>query len=426
MTTTGIVTATRTNGFYLHDPVGDGNIATSDAIFVFTRSALTVNVGDEVEVAGTVSEFTSGGASTNNLSITQISRSPSIRRLSTGNALPAPVILGSRARIPPSCVINDHAFASFDPTLDSIDFFESLESMRVTAPATVAVSPSTRLNKTFVVGDNGARATGLSFRGTLNISPQDFNPEKFQIQIDNSILPGFPVPSVNVGDRLGDVTGVVTYSFGNFEIRPTELFSVTPGGLRPEYSRLSASFTDALVASVNALNLDPGDVNQGRFNALAKIIVNDLGCPDIIGLQEIQDNNGPQSSNDMSADVTLGTLVDAIRAVGGVWYEFVDNEFIGVNTSGGQRGGNIRTAFLYNPRRFELDPQSLSPIVDPVDQQTKPTNPFCRSRLPLAASFRFLPTGCVLHVVNNHFSSQGGSASIFGRLQNFDERQNDT
>lgn len=61
VSTSGIVTAIDTNGsrgFYLQDPTGDGNIATSDAIFVFVGNApITVQVGDAVDVTGTVSGY---------------------------------------------------------------------------------------------------------------------------------------------------------------------------------------------------------------------------------------------------------------------------------------------------------------------------------------------------------------------------------
>ncbi|MEO1511019.1 MAG: choice-of-anchor I family protein, partial [Planctomycetota bacterium] len=50
VTTSGIVTAVDSDGFYLQDPTGDGDDATSDAIFVETGSAPTVVVGDEAEV----------------------------------------------------------------------------------------------------------------------------------------------------------------------------------------------------------------------------------------------------------------------------------------------------------------------------------------------------------------------------------------
>src|SRR5262245_26385398 len=70
--TTGIVCARTSNGFFLQDPAGDGNDATSDGIFVFTSSAPTVAVGDAVTVEGLVQEFTPGGLSTGNLSNTEI------------------------------------------------------------------------------------------------------------------------------------------------------------------------------------------------------------------------------------------------------------------------------------------------------------------------------------------------------------------
>ncbi len=46
VSTTGIVTRLARDGFYVQDAIGDGDDATSDALFV--RSAATVFVGDEV------------------------------------------------------------------------------------------------------------------------------------------------------------------------------------------------------------------------------------------------------------------------------------------------------------------------------------------------------------------------------------------
>ena len=194
VTTTGIVTAVDSNGFYLQDPTGDGNIATSDAIFVFTGSAPGVSVGDELEVEGSVSEFTPGGTGTGNLSTTQISGNPTITTLSSGNTLPAATIIGTSGRIPPSENIDDDAFGVFDPVNDGIDFFESLEGMRVTAEDLLVVNGTNRFGEIFAVTNQGANATGLSNRDTLNISPDDFNPEKIQIDEDTGILPNFSLP----------------------------------------------------------------------------------------------------------------------------------------------------------------------------------------------------------------------------------------
>jgi predicted extracellular nuclease len=432
--TTGIVTAVGSNGFYLQDPTGDNNNATSDGIFVFTGSAPGVNVGDELEVEGTVSEFIPGGASTGNLSSTQISGNPTLTTLSTGNALPAAVILGNGGRKPPTQVIDNDNFAVFDPAEDGIDFYESLEGMRVTVQDAVAVSPKNQFGEIFTLADNGVGATGLSDRGTINISPDDFNPERIQIQLDSTFLPGFS-PSANVGDFLGDVTGVVDYNFGNFEVKATEVFTVTPGGLQPETTSLEKTTNQLTVASFNVENLDPkvevglsprdtdDDVGDGKFDAIAAQIVNNLKTPDIIGLQEIQDNNGAEQSNIIAADETLQLLVDKIAELSGITYKFIDNPFIGNNTSGGQPGGNIRNAFLYNPERVDFVEGSLQTVVDPNDQQTNPNNPFFNSRLPLAASFLF--NGQELTVLNNHFSSKGGSKPLFGQTQPAADLQED-
>ena len=435
VTTTGIVTAVDTNGFYLQDAVGDDNIATSDALFVFTGDAPGVNVGDELAVAGMVSEFTPGGSSTGNLSTTQISSVADISILSTGNPLPDAMILGQGGRIPPNQTIDDDAFGAFEPTTDGIDFFESLEAMRVTGQDLVAVAGTNRFGEIFTVANGGADATGISQRGTLNISPDDFNPEKIQIDEDSGVF-DFDFPDVNVGDRLGDVTGVVSYSFGNFEILPTEDFTsnIQAAGVQPEVSTIVGDEDTLTVASYNVLNLDPivevqantnngearnvdDDLGDGRFDAIAQQIVNNLNTPDIIGLQEVQDNTGGEIVDDIiAADVTLQTLIDAIVAAGGPEYEFIDNTFITDEASGGQPGGNIRTAFLYNPDRVTVDEASIQTIGGQGTGEA-----FAGARLPLVATFEF--NGQDVTVVNNHFSSKGGSAPILGIEQPFDARQ---
>ncbi len=422
--TTGIVTAVDTNGFYLQDPVGDGNLATSDAIFVFTSSAPGVTVGDELRVEGTVSEFTPGGASTRNLSTTQIG-SPTLTTLSIGNPLPAATIIGQGDRLPPTETIDDDAFGSFDPLTDGIDFFESLEGMLVTAQDFRVVDATNNFGEIFGVIDNGVGATGLSDRGTLNISPDDFNPERIQLQFDSGLF-DVAFPEVNVGDTLGDVTGVVGYGFGNFEIVVTNDFTnqIVAGGLQPEVSTLTRGSDQLTVATYNVLNLDPNDsdgdtdIADGRFDAIAQQIINNLNAPDIIALQEVQDNTGSANDGVTAADATLQTLVDAIAAAGGPTYAFIDNPFIGNNTSGGQPGSNIRTAYLYDPSRVDLVEGSVTTVGGQGNGEA-----FQGARLPLIATFEF--NGEAVTLVNNHFSSKGGSAPILGTEQPFETRQED-
>lgn len=445
VTTTGIVTAVDFNGFYLQDATGDGNDRTSDGIFVFTGSAPTVSIGDELELTGQVSEFIPGGASTNNLSITQLSVD-AVEVLSSDNALPTATVLGENGRLPSNdTVISADELpvnlqtdpGEYDPENDAIDFFESLEGMRVTVEDAVAISPTRVFNtfsaEAFTLPNQGANVSpddALTDRGTLNLvsgpnNTGDQNPERIQIQFDPDLLPdGFDTPGLNVGDQLGDVTGVVGYSFGNFEVNVTEAFTPTPSGLEQETTTLVGTDTQLTVASYNVLNLDPNDadgsadVANGQFDRLAAQIVNNLQAPDIIALQEIQDNSGSVDDGTTAADQTLQLLVDAIAAAGGPTYEFrtIDPED---GAFGGQPGGNIRNAFLYNPDRVSIDDSSLQLLTPEVLGAAGASNPdaFEGSRTPLAANFEF--NGQTVQVINNHFSSRFGSSPIFGAAQPF-------
>ncbi len=429
VTTTGIVTAVDTDGFYLQDPAGDGDPDTSDGIFVFTRRAPAAATGDRLRVSGVVTEFQPGGAATGNLTVTQITR-PRLTRLSRRNRLPAPVVLGSGGRVPPGRVIDNDGFAVFDPGEDGIDFYETFEGMRVTVRDAVAVSPTSRFGEIFVRA-RGTASSGLSPRGTLTLRPDDFNPERIQIDDDFGLSP-MATPHVQVGDSLGDVTGVMSYGFGNYEVRFTERFRRTRGGLKPEVTSLRGGGDHLTIATFNVLNLDPNDgdgdtdVASGRFDAVASIIARNLRHPDIVALQEIQDNDGSAKTGVKAAGATLRLLVDRIAALGPVRYRFIDHPFIGDDTSGGQPGGNIRVSFLYNPARVEFVPGSVATVTDPADQRTNPRNPFFNGRLSLAASFRPRASGhAPVTVVNNHFNSKRGSSPLFGEVQPFTERQED-
>jgi uncharacterized protein len=205
----GIVTAvsSRNSLFYLQDPTGNGDDTTSDAIVVYTgtTTSTVVSVGDKVSVTGTVTEYTPGNASNRNLSTTQITTTASggsVTILSSNNALPSPILIGGSGtdgRIPPT-----------ESMADAVTFFEALEAMRVTLVSPVCVAGSNGFGELFAVVDNGTNATGRSIRGTLNISPSDFNPERVQIDTtDTTLSKSVVAPMVDAGAVLSDVTGVL-------------------------------------------------------------------------------------------------------------------------------------------------------------------------------------------------------------------------
>lgn len=401
VTTSGIVTALESNGFYLQDPEGDGEDATSDAVFVFTGAGrVTVAVGDAITITGEVQEYVPGGVETGNLSTTQLSGITDLAILSRGNPLPAATIIGAGGRRPPTEVVDDDNFTSFDPETDGIDFYEALEGMRVTIRDAVAVSPTNSFGEIFVLADNGAGATGRNDRGGITLGPDDANPERVQIQFDNDVLRNFR-QDVNVGDRLGDVTGVLDYNFGNFEVKVTEAFPIVERGtLEREVTDLVGDDQRMTVATYNVLNLDPSDSEQ--IALLAQQIVDNLLSPDVIALQEIQDNSGTVDDGVTAADETLQALIDAIAAAGGPTYAFAEVPPED-GTSGGVPGGNIRPAYLYNPDRVELVEDSVKALSDEA---------FLDSRSPLEAQFRF--NGQTVTVINNHLASKSGSTPIFG------------
>ena len=431
VTTTGVVIAVDSNGFYIQDPNGDGNAATSDGLFVFMPSGTLPQVGHEVRVTGTVTEFIPSGAATGSLSTTELTSASFVDLGVSATPVTATVIGGPGGLVPPT-----------ESLIAGNNFFEKLEGMLVRVEDAVAIGPTNDFGEIFTVVDNdgdasnGLNATGRIDRGNMLITPGnadfgdinssggDYNPERIQIDDDSGILSGFVTPDVNVGARLADVTGVINYDFGNYQIVATQAFGVAQAStLVKETSTLTGDADHLLVASYNAENLDPND-GAARFNTIAQEILNRLQAPDIVSLQEIQDNDGATNSATTSASLTLQMLVDAINAIApaGVEYAFADNPFIGDDTNGGEPGGNIRTAFIYRTDRVDLVPGSLRTIATDgtaisapggnTDQQTNPDNPFFTSRPPLVATFSF--NGEDVTIVNNHFTSKGGSAPLFG------------
>jgi uncharacterized protein len=401
--TTGIVTAVDSNGFYLQDASGDGNDRTSDGIFVFTGGAPGVAVGDKLEVRGTVTEFRPGN-DPDNLTTTQLN-DVSFVTVSTGNALPAAVLIGQSGRRPPTEAIDDDGFGSYDPATDGIDFYESLEGMRVTIEAPLVVTNTSGFGETDVVASGGVGATGVGARGGIAISDGDYNPEKIQIDDDAGLFAGF-VPAFTQGDRLSNVTGIVSYSFEHYEVLVTEAVTVTQDvTLGRETATIDGDVDNLSVASYNVENLDPGDSPE-KFDLLAKDIVYSLSAPDIIAVQEMQDGNGLNGTDPLSAAYTAQLLIDAIKANGGPDYVYVEIAPATANSTGGEPGGNIRNGFFYNPDRVSLVEGGLSLLNDPA---------FNNSRKPLVGTFSF--NGEQVTLINVHFYARGGSDPLWGATQ---------
>ena len=296
--------------------------------------------------------------------------------------------------------------------------------MRVAVNNAVAVSPRTGNGEVAVLADDGAGASVRTIRNGIIIRPSDFNPER--IIIDDMIR---TIPPVKVGDHFAaPLVGVLDYSFGSFKLLVTETPVVVPGSLSLE-ATVSANAGEFAIATFNVENLDPGD-GATKFNALAGLIVNNLRAPDIIAVEEIQDNNGPTNDSVVDASATYNMLIAAIQTAGGPAYQARDVSPID-GRDGGEPGGNIRVGFLFRTDRGVsfVDragagaTSANSVVIEPGGPRLAfspgridPTNAaFQNSRKPLAAEFSI--NGRTFFVIANHFNSKGGDQPLFGRFQ---------
>jgi predicted extracellular nuclease len=433
----GIVTAVSSRGTTVQDPDGDGDPVTSDAVLIEPAGGPGLRPGDRITFRGTVAESVPGGPRTANLSLTTI-LGARVRIQRRGVSLPRPVHLAGAGAPPAAQIISpdelpvnlqDESQARanrFDPQADAIDFWESLEGMRVTVAAPVAVSAllthNTRSSELFVLAEGGrtvepgrrTAAGGILLQsGAENRGSQ--NPERIQIQLDGSLVPG-PAPAVAVGDRLADVTGVVRYDFGSFEVAATEPIRVVPRP-RPRRDARPVRSPDRLtVVSYNVLNLSAQPEDSLQRLLLGRQIVLDLGDPDILALQEIQDESGELDDGVTDATGTLRALAAAIRAAGGADYRYFDVAPAN-GRQGGAPGGNIRNAFLYDPARVTLvSSSSLTPALL-AEAGVRDTGVFGDSRDPLVGVFQ--SGGRRLTIVNNHLTSRFGSTPAYGAVQPF-------
>jgi len=395
--TQGIVTAIDSNGYYIQDAAGDGNSATSDGVFIFTSTAPTgVAIGDLIQVTGTVTEFVAG---TGALSVTEINSPSALTVVSSGNTLPAAVVIGTDGVLPPTENGPGNGFGN------ALAFYESMEGMRVTVQAPLVVQDTNSFGETWVLASGGDGATGVNDRGGITISAGDLNPERIQIDNDANLSPNYN-PTHTQGDILGDVTGIMNYANSSYEVLVTgTVTTLTDITLPQETTTLNGDSSHLTIASYNIENADVGD-GQQKFNILAGNIVNNLLAPDIIALQEIQDADGPGNGTDLSGTVTAQALIDAIKAIGGPDYVYLEIAPTTAGSTGGEPGGNIRNGFLYDPSRVSFVEGSLSLINDSA---------FSGSRKPLVGSFTF--NGQTVQVIDVHFTSRLGSGELEGATQ---------
>jgi predicted extracellular nuclease len=437
----GLVTAKNSQGIFLRSTEPDEDPATSEGLFVFGSSLRNqVQLGDIISVNGRVTEYRS-----NNLHsyLTELTAPSGLSVISSGNEV-VPLVIGVDTSSPPTEEFSSldeggifgvpnavTTISSSNPVLDpttyGLDFWESLVGELVTIKGVYQTGRPNQYGDVWVRGD--WKATGINSQGGITMLDGDANPETITI---GTPLDGSSNPSdTRMGDYLGDVTGIVYNAFGFYRVLPvTAVKPVTNATTEfPAVSFESKGTCKGItVASYNARNLEP---KSSHMPAVAEQIVTKMLTPDIIFLQEVQDDSGEANDGVVSANVTLFTLSSIIEELSGVVYDWT--EVVGIdNQDGGAPGGNIRVAYLYRPDVVELykpllgealdvnevleGPDGEGPVLRYNPGRIDPTNSaFDNSRKPIAAMWKTVKgTGKLFFTVNIHFGSKGGSSSLHG------------
>src|SRR5688500_15767965 len=350
VTTSGIVTGPKSNGFFMQEAVGDGAPATSDGIFVFTSIAPPVAVGDAVTVTGTATEF---------FNLTQVSSSAAnVSISSSGNPLPAAIVLTTTILNPAG----------------TPDQLERFEGMRMHADTLVSVAPTNEFGEIFTVLDGVARPLrepGIEISLPVPPDPSsgvpdcciprwDENPERLMVDTDGLI--GSTRLNVTSNVTLTNITGPLDFSFGDYKVLPqaTPTASANMSAV-PVPTPTAGEFT---VAGYNIENFTTANTTQKQKAALA--IRDVLHLPDIVGTIEI------------SSLAALQALAVEIENISSVHYEA---RLLGTN-------GSQQVGFLIKTSRIQIDsvvqeelpgcifnnPATCNNFIDPTTNQLASLN----------------------------------------------------
>jgi predicted extracellular nuclease len=354
VTTRGIVTGRKGNGFFLQsaDADADADPATSEGVYVFTSSAPPADaaVGNLVQVAATVQEF-SPSQDPLQPPLTELGFA-TVTLLSTGNALPTPVALS----------------ASFPDPEGGYDQLERVEGMRVSAASLTVVGPTDgTTNEPDATGSsNGvfyATVTGLPrpFRsagiqapdpapsGSIPPIPRwDTSPET--MEVDSDAL-GANKLDLAAGAIVTGVVGPMDYGFRRYTILPEATPTVAGTGEAVTAARLPSD-DEFTVASYNLERFfdtvnDPAigepvltaAAFANRLNKASLGIRNELHMPDIVAVMEVENLSTLQQ---LASKVNLDTI-----AAGQPYPQYAAYLQEGNDVGGIDVGFLVKTAYVY-------------------------------------------------------------------------------
>lgn len=438
---TGLVTAKSSSGIFLRSTTPDDDAATSESVYVFSSSVgSSLSVGDIISLDAKVTQYRS---TSTYLYLTELGSPSNVQVLSSDNTV-TPLVIGEDTLSPPSvqytsldggdiyALPNGQANIStenpvLDPETYGLDFWRSLLGELVTIQNVTVVTRPNSYDETWVTG--GWSVSGRSARGSLTMTDLDSNPEAIIVgdPLDGTTNPSTP----KIGDKAADITGVVYYQYGFFYILPSTALELTTlaDETLPTTTLASAGSCEALtVGDYNVENLTP---DSTTLSLRADHIVNYLNTPDLMFIQEIQDNSGATNDGVVDANVTLTNLINAIADISNVTYSFVQINPVN-GQDGGESGGNIRVAYLYRPEVLSLynpnagNSTAANEVLSGEDGPellynpglVDPTNAaWASTRKPLAAAWIAEGASKPFFTVNVHWSSKGGGSSLQGDVR---------
>lgn len=384
VTVEGMVTADLRQGLggvFVQD-AGDGDPATSDALFVPAAADQALQVGQWLRISGQVVEQPAGKDGQSLTALQDAAFEPLPPR-------PAPPVQ-SLAGVP--------------------DSWEALEGMqvRIEAPLTVAgLDQLARFGELSVAFDGRLwQPSEVAAAGTAAHAEVVADNRRRRLRLDDGSGQRDPQAVgylaegavIRSGMQLHGVQGIVDQRHdGDYRLQLTQPLQL-PAPERPVPPKVAGSLQ---VAAFNLENFFNGDGHGGGFPTLrgartveemqaqqAKLVATIRGLnPDVAALMELE-NDG------YGADSSIAQLVAALNAGQG---EAGDWRF--VDAGKGPGDNPIRVGIIYRASK-------LAPLGEPAVLEREPFGE--RSRVPLAQAFR-AGRGTPFVVVANHFKSKGCS-----------------
>ncbi|GAA1869305.1 ExeM/NucH family extracellular endonuclease [Actinomadura bangladeshensis] len=355
----GVVTADfqrsdQLKGFFVQDPTPDADPRTSDGLFVY--STTEVSVGDRVLVTGKAVEYNG---------LTELSPVSAVDVCGTGRVAPARVQLPLRGGA--ALEQYEGMLLRFGQRLTATEVYQLGRYGEVTVSAGGRLFQPTDGHGSTQAGNDARK---LLVDDGSNVQNPDTIP-----YTDPRVL--------RIGDSTQGLTGVLNYGFGEYRLEPTRtahFADTNPARKKPRHVG-----GDVRVASFNTLNWFTtlnkrgADTAEEQERQLAKLTAALKGLDaDVVGLMEVE-NNG---------DTAVKAIVDRLnREAGAGTYAWVRHPYPGTD--------EIHVALIYKPAKVAPAGAARS-SQDPVFD-----------RPPLVQTFRPASGGTAFTMIVNHFKSKG-------------------